>query len=86
MEMQGFVIGENKNRELTRINLKREIDKDEFRKLLGSPSMIEVPGLYNLMIVAADFVNLDGKKHHTIEWFGPCNSCEADRIFELLQD
>ena len=85
MEIQGFVIGENEERELMRVNLKREIGRDELRRILGFPSMIEVPGLHNLRIVAADLVDQDGTKHHKIEWFGQSDSCEADRIYELLQ-
>lgn len=85
MEIRGFVIGENKDGKLQRVELKKEVDNDEFRKIVGSPSPFMVPGLYNLRIVDADFVDLSGKRHHRIEYFGKTNSCEAEEIFELLQ-
>lgn len=85
MKMQGFVIGEKKNGKLARVNLSKKVSEDEFRKIMGYPSLIEVPGLHNLRIVAADFVDREGNIHDKIEWFGHSDSCEADTIFELLK-
>ena len=84
MEIQGFVIGEKKSGKLARVALDKEVSEDEFRKIAGAPSLIKVPGLYNFRIVDVDFVDLKGKRHKKIEWFGQSDSCEADAIFELL--
>ena len=84
MEIQGFVIGENKKRELKRVDVQRSISKDEFRKLLASPYTIKVLGLHRLKVVDVDFVDLNGDRHVKMTWTEPADSCEAETIMELM--
>ena len=85
MEIQGYVIGEKKSGKLARVDLNKKVSEDQFREIMKDPSSMEVPGLYNMRIVAADFVDMNGNRHDKIEWFGHSDSCEAYTIFGLLQ-
>ena len=84
LEIQGFVIGENRKRELERVDVQRSIGRDEFRKLLVYPYAMKVLGLHRLKVVDVDFVDLNGDRHVKMTWTEPADSCEAETIMELM--
>lgn len=84
MRIQGFVIGENKQREFEKMDVDMEVSRTEFRKLLASPYRVRVKGLRHLFVVKIGAMDLEGDRQVKVDWQEPVNSCDAESIIELL--